>query len=493
VNKRTTLLDSLKDRDHDDQYEETHPSEENCFSFRAMDVAVQYYEWPRVTDLSAMHPLNGPVERRGNSLIAMSSERHRLNVVGAYLDPEMSDQELAALEPRFMKSSGEFDAEKTRAKLRGVVSYAQKNICQYPFKPLDVRIAYLDPAIQPLFSRPSPDLLSLRSIPANSFFITRDSADKADEGPPFYYSSLVCDYDSISGHARHFPIFTKAYGKKNRKGGGNGELFEEKRVANLSERARKYLACLAIGDPDADLESASVLWLHCLAIGYSSGYLTQNRDGITQGWPRLPLPDAGELLRESALLGRKVAWLLDTTTPIDGITQGTPRTELGRIGVLSHVHRKNVDVSKRDLEITANWGHLDNRGATMPGGGRSIEREYEPPELAAFESGAASLGFGSEDILGLLGETTLDVYLNDKVYWKNVPSCVWEYRIGGYQIIKKWLSYREKRIIGRSLTVEEVREVTGIARRIAAIILMQPELNANYHRVTESCYKWEIG
>jgi hypothetical protein len=92
-----------------------------------------------------------------------------------------------------------------------------------------------------------------------------------------------------------------------------------------------------------------------------------------------------------------------------------------------------------------------------------------------------------------LGETTLDVYLNDKVYWKNVPSWVWEYRIGGYQIIKKWLSYREKRVIGRSLTVEEVREVTGMARRIAAIILLQPELNANYHRVTESSYQWEIG
>ncbi len=127
----------------------------------------------------------------------------------------------------------------------------------------------------------------------------------------------------------------------------------------------------------------------------------------------------------------------------------------------------------------------------MPGGGRLIEREYEPAELAAFGKRAASSGFESENVLGLLGETALDVYLNDRVYWKNIPSRVWEYRIGGYQVIKKWLSYREKRIIGRSLTTEEFREATNMARRVAAIILLQPELNANYHKVKESSFHWK--
>jgi hypothetical protein len=31
--------------------------------------------------------------------------------------------------------------------------------------------------------------------------------------------------------------------------------------------------------------------------------------------------------------------------------------------------------------------------------------------------------------------------------WLNVPETVWDYTIGGYQVIKKWLSYRESRFL----------------------------------------------
>ncbi len=56
---------------------------------------------------------------------------------------------------------------------------------------------------------------------------------------------------------------------------------------------------------------------------------------------------------------------------------------------------------------------------------------------------------------------------------------LWNYTIGGYQVIKKWLSYREQKLLGRSLKQEEVIEVTQIARRIAAIFLLELELDAN--------------
>ena len=78
---------------------------------------------------------------------------------------------------------------------------------------------------------------------------------------------------------------------------------------------------------------------------------------------------------------------------------------------------------------------------------------------------------------------TRDVYLNDTAYWRNIPANVWEYYIGGYQVIKKWLSYREQELLGRALRAEEAREVTGMARRLAAIVLMQPALDENYRCV----------
>ena len=65
---------------------------------------------------------------------------------------------------------------------------------------------------------------------------------------------------------------------------------------------------------------------------------------------------------------------------------------------------------------------------------------------------------------------------------------MWNYTIGGYQVIKKWLSYREKPLLGRSLTPDEVRYVTEIARRLAALIALQPSLDANYRGVTKETY-----
>jgi Type ISP C-terminal specificity domain len=121
----------------------------------------------------------------------------------------------------------------------------------------------------------------------------------------------------------------------------------------------------------------------------------------------------------------------------------------------------------------------------MPGKGRAIERPYTVGERTAIAVGAQALGMPEEDAFTLLGHHTYDVYLNDVVFWSNVPANVWEYTVGGYQVIKKWLSYRESDVLGRSLTKEEAREVTSTARRIAALLLMGPALDANYQRAKQ--------
>ena len=82
------------------------------------------------------------------------------------------------------------------------------------------------------------------------------------------------------------------------------------------------------------------------------------------------------------------------------------------------------------------------------------------------------------------------IYLNESAYWRNIPARVWGYYIGGYQVIKKWLSYRERDLLNRPLTRDEAREVTHMARRIGAIALMEPALNANCLAVKNSCFLW---
>ena len=160
------------------------------------------------------------------------------------------------------------------------------------------------------------------------------------------------------------------------------------------------------------------------------------------------------------------------------------------MAVVSRVGGGPLNPDAGDLALTCGWGHGGKDGVTMPGKGKAIRRDYTPEELTAIREGAQTLGLTPEQALEHLGETTCDIYLNETAYWQNVPEKVWTYYIGGYQVIKKWLSYREQKLLGRALTPEETREVMNMARRLAAIVLMEPALNANYLAVKDSCYPW---
>ena len=129
----------------------------------------------------------------------------------------------------------------------------------------------------------------------------------------------------------------------------------------------------------------------------------------------------------------------------------------------------------------------------MPGKGRLQTRSRTPEESAAVAAvyDRRRDGAAHKDAAAIFGQSTHDIYLNDTACWSNVPEKVWDYTIGGYQVMKKWLSYREFALLGRALTPDEAREVTQMARRIAALLLLQPELDANYQRVKSNTYDWK--
>jgi len=176
---------------------------------------------------------------------------------------------------------------------------------------------------------------------------------------------------------------------------------------------------------------------------------------------------------------------------VPGVTAGKIGPLLKTIGAISKVGRGSLDPSAGDLAVTAGWGiYQPKAGAVMPGSGKLSERQCDDSEAKAIGDEAAARGMSAKDVRGLLGDKTLDVFLNGAAYWRNIPANVWDYRIGGYQVIKKWLSYREEGLLGRPLKTDEAREVTNMARRIAAILLLQPKLDENYCAVKAAAYDW---
>ena len=205
-----------------------------------------------------------------------------------------------------------------------------------------------------------------------------------------------------------------------------------------------------------------MLWHHALAILYSPAYLAENAGGLRQGWPRVPLPASLAALQSSAALGTQLAALLDPDTAVPNVTTGTLRPELACIGV-----PRTSPGSEKDWELKG-WGNRTGKGVTMPLRGRAAPRAYGAAEAAA------------SAYAPLLGATMVDVGMNDASFWRGIPEQVWECRIGGYQVLKKWLSYRDHSIIARPLSADEVGHVQQVARRIAAVLLLGPALDASY-------------
>ncbi|HEX8090435.1 MAG TPA: type ISP restriction/modification enzyme, partial [Blastocatellia bacterium] len=493
VTKREDLLESLKLEDLNAQYRTAVPIKSNRFSFVPLDTNSHYQAWPKLTDLCAESPSNGLMEKRGGAL--MDIDRDNLEKrMQLYYDPSIDWETILALNTGLTEDAAGFVAKKARSKVQTAEEYQPTRLRRYTLRPFDTRWCYYS-EVSPLWNRSRPTLWR-QCWEGNTFLLTRFKRAKEPEGPPYYFTPYLSDDHLLTPDAVAIPFRLRiVQSNKAKKNAAQGPLFSEHEAAetisaNLSQPAREYLTSLGITNPDTDAETAGLIWMHALAIGYAPAYLNENADGIRQDWPRVPLPDSKQALEASSRLGREIAALLDTETPVPNVTTGTIRPELKSIAVISSVGGASLNPEAGDLALTAGWGHGGKGGVTMPGKGKIVARDYSDAELEAVAQGVPALNLSTEVAARRLGETTLDIYLNEKAYWKNVPAKVWDYTIGGYQVIKKWLSYREKELLGRALTADEAREVMAMARRIAAILLLEPALDANYESVKQSSYAW---
>lgn len=454
-----TDFDTLKD-----EYEKVEPVLDVGLPFMPTAAAQDYYIWPLLTKL---FPVSFPGVKTSRDDFLVDDSKEKLKErIEMYFDSSVSDEEMKHISPSALEDTSSFEAKASRRKLqeRGFLA---RNLVRYFYRPFDTRWLYWE-AETKLLDRERSEYFEQLSD-SNLFLFTTGRTRKIIIEPAVS-TSLLSDLNAMDSGARGFPLYLKD---------DEGMMFEDVRP-NLTEKAINYLASVSSDE--------KALFYHCLAISHSFAYRTENADALRHDWPRIPLPDSKERLIASANLGRAVAGLLETETPVDGVTSGKVREELKGIGNVSAVGQSlNPET---DLALTAGWGHFGSRNAVMPGKGRTEERDYTPEELTGLEAGATSLNMTLEELLDLLGTSTYEVYLNERAYWKNVPSRVWDYTIGGYQVIKKWLSYREEGILGRALKVSEARHVTETARRIAGLLVLEPQLNENYQAVKVNTYKW---
>lgn len=303
--------------------------------------------------------------------------------------------------------------------------------------------------------------------------------------PRYINSRHIGDQAALHKSCYYLPLslFDSAISKTD--DGSQTQIFGKvKPRANLSRKARRYLDGLGLREQDADADpyTGRLIWMHGLAICFSPTYLFDNADGIRAAWPRVPLPRSLTLLKSSALLGEQLSTLLDSEARPSGQLDGVIR-QLKHLAKVSRVGGGMLLSGPGDLDVSAGWGSTGKGGRIKPGVGRATPRQYTTTELEELKNAAQTFGIRPEEVIAVLGARTWDIYLNDRAFWANVPERVWNYQIGGFQVLKKWLAYREQIILKRALTSEEARIFSDISRRLTVISLLSQKLNKNYNDV----------
>jgi hypothetical protein len=360
-----------------------------------------------------------------------------------------------------MKDSGRFRPHEVREYLveRG---FKPENIVRFYYRPMDVRWLYWESETKLLDEKRSSYFPHV--FDGNRAFASQQKP-RREWSMPQVMQSIGC-IDIMDRSASCFPMYLNP-------DAGGGNLFNQpaavgsdgEPIPNLSDDASAYLN--QIGG------NVETLFYHTIATLHAPAYRHENEGALREDWPRVPLPQDGDLLQESAELGRDVSALLDVEQDVDGVDDGTVRDELRPLGRPEHVDPDAALDPNTDFAITAGWGYVIPPSTVMPNNGEIDRRPYTPDEKAALP----------EQGLERWGAETLDLYLNENARWTNVPERVWDYTLGGYPVIKKWLSYREKDVLGRDLKPEEVRHLKHMVRRIAALLLLEPRLDANYEAV----------
>lgn len=446
-------------------YEAVRPSQENRWRLGPKAVEGGFEAWPGLDEMFPV-AVQGVNHNRGIDGSVIDTDHSALAArMKAYIDAKTFEAaatrfpELAP--PRTADGKlaiAGYDPEAVWKDLHRI-GFDQSKVLSFLAFPLDERFIYYETETK-LLNRFRPEFDANRKD--NEFLLTVPEPRKASETRPIFATTLA----NLHVHERGSVVFP-------RETRGAGLLAD--RDANLPEATWRVLRdhFRLKGDRRDEAARALVgkLFRVAFAILHAPSYQAEHKSALSADWAHLAIPKDMKLFDRLAAAGEQVTRLLDAERDAADVIKAVVGSDGARaLGALKRTGGKQVRPD--DLKITVTyWGG---------GKGRWKPRPFLAEELPATEYGDA------------WGERTGDLFLNDDAYFANVPELVWNYQLGGYPVLKKWLGYRQAdRRDGKPLADDERRWFRQVIQRIAALLALGPSLDNLYQETAANAFTIE--
>jgi hypothetical protein len=467
--KRSALLESLNMREWkrgqvaeaegtsagSRTYQTFMPEERRRWKLMPYDMIGGFEDWFSLEDL---FPINyqGVNPNRGleGSVVEMDQRTLEARMREYYSD--MPDAEFCQRHPVLCLPRARYNPSEMRAYLQRNSSFSSSAVVPYVVFPLDVRYLYYEAAGKLLNER-RPELW--RNLGNNEFLIAVPEPRRISESRPLLTTSLF----DLHLHDRGSVGFPAEINSAT----SEGTLFDATETqgatpqANLAKLFQRVVseAWGLSADPGGEESKLFVrqLFRVCLSFCDAPQYEEEHRESLAQDWAHVPIPKDRALFDELARTGDLIATLLNPLAQARSAIRSLINGYAPKLAILTSA--TGGAVRGDDLVITIpHFGGA--RGGWRP-------RQFSDAELSPYD----------------LGPVTGDLYINDQVFFRNVPEYVWRYELGGYPVLKKWLGYRDaRRRNNQPLTLAEKDHLRSMAQRIAALLSLRLRLNELYER-----------
>ena len=363
------------------------------------------------------------------------TDRHRLaDRMRDYFNPEFTTDELIARHPAFGVTRARYHPHRTRERLLRDAEFEETRIRPFLFRPFDVRWVYWETRHK-LLNESRRELMPYyvnldTGTPVHGqYAIVASQTPRRPGAARPALTSAVPGMDAVDPNARVIPRIA-APTRPRAENGATPLPLEDGGTAGDSRTnvAGGWLAAArAAGIDGDDLHVGDTIFYALIAVMYAPTWV--NAVGTDHDdFAPVPLPGDPGSLRAAAELGRRIAALADPRTEVPGVTDG------------------RLDPRYAPLAVPGTTGPARLTAGTRNAGGR----------------------WAAEAVLW-----------DDGHGWHNVSQRAWQFSVGGFPVLPKWLGYRHQ-ARGVALSAGDIVNFTHLVRRVTAICDLGDECEAVY-------------